>query len=91
MFNFNKKSVDIIKDSNEKLNAELYSKQFFYKIIANKLYEENYIDFIRLFLNDYFALYLEKNYNEIKYIVINDIPHKIILLLLDLKFKETEE
>ena len=74
------------------MTSELNSKKLVYKVIENKSSEQYYIDFIKLFLNDYITFYLENLYhNMIKYFVINDIPHKIILLLLYLKFKEEEK
>ena len=50
------------------------------------------MDFIDLFLQDYITFYLITIYNnENNDFIINDEPHKIILLLLDLKFKELKE
>ena len=77
-----------LKDFQEKLLSELKSKQLF-KIITDVNIDPK---FIELFLNDYITFYLENLYNNvIKDFAINDIPHKIILLILDLKYKESTE
>ena len=69
--------------------------QLFNKVTEVKNIDNNYTDFYELFLNDYITFYLENLYNnnnnEINNFIINDIPHKIILLLLDLKFKDEEK
>ena len=81
-----------VKDFIEKLYKELKSKKLVNKVIEAKISDKNYIDFIQIFLNDYITFYLEKLYdNKVYDFVINDVPHKIILLLLDLKFKELKE
>ena len=80
------------KDFTEKLYVDLTAKQYFNRVIEAKIEDENYIEFIEVFLNDYITFYLVKLYkdtnNDFK---INDIPHKLILLLLDLKFKNLSE
>ena len=81
-------SIDV-KTFNEKLYTELISKPLVNKVLESKNID---IEFIKLFLNDYITFYLENLYNNlIDDFIINDIPHKIILLLLDLKFKEFNE
>ena len=88
-----KKLEDDVKDFNVKLYSELTSMQLFNKVTEVKNIDKNYTDFYELFLNDYITFYLENLYNnnEINNFIINDIPHKIILLLLDLKFKDEEK
>ena len=88
-----KKLSDDEKDFNEKLYTELASKQLVNKVTDIKITDKNYIEFIKLFLNDYITFYLENLYNNniIYNFIMNDVPHKIILLLLDLKFKEFNE
>ena len=77
-----------LKEFNDKLYSELISKQLFDKIIETKITDKSYIEFIELFLNDYITFYLVNLYNnKINDFVINDVFHKIILLLLELKFK----
>ena len=81
-----RKLKDDIEDFNKKLYLELTSKQLFNKVIDNKkiIMDKNYIDLCELFLNDYITFYLVKLYNDISNdFLINDISHKIILLLLD--------
>ena len=81
-----------VKIFNEKLYKELESKPLINKVIEAKISDKNYIDFIEIFLNDYITFYLEKLYNnKVNHFVINDVPHKIILLLLELKFKKLKE
>ena len=81
------------KNFNEKLYIELTSKQLMNKIMNYENTNKHYIEFVDLFLIDYITFYLEKNYNnnQINNFIINDIPHRIILLLLDLKFKELKD
>ena len=80
------------KDFNEKLNTEVSSKLLITIAIESKTSEKNHLDFIELFLNDYITFYLVNLYNNaINDFVMNDIPHKIILLLLDLKFSRLKE
>ena len=74
-----------IKIFNEKLYNELATKQLMNKVIQIKKIDKTdkiYNDFIELFLNDYITLYLEQLYNDNKnyYFIINDNPHRIILL-----------
>ena len=81
-----------IKDFTEKLYIDLTTKQFINKIIESKIDDENYIVFTEAFLNDYITFYLVKLYKETNNdFTFNDISHKIILLLLDLKFKELSD
>ena len=69
------------------------------KVIQIKKIDKTYNEFVELFLNDYITFYLKQLYNDNKnyYFVINDIQHKIILLLLlylkykDLKVDEKNE
>ena len=84
---------DDIKDFKEKLYIELTSKQLVNKVTEAKIEDKNYIEFVEIFLNDYITFYLENLYdnNIINNFIINDAPHKIILLLLDLKFKELKD
>ena len=90
-----RKLIDDKESFNQKLYTELTSKQLVgeftnYKITDKNI--KNYNDFIELFLNDYITFYLENLYNNIiKDFVINDVSHKIILLLLDLKFKKLKD
>ena len=86
-----RKLKDDIEYFNNKLLSELKSKQLFDKVIYSnsKITENNYIDFYKLFLNDYITFYLVKLYNDANNdFIINDISHKIILFLLDLKFSK---
>ena len=81
-----------MKNFTEKLFVDLTSKQYLNGVIRAKTDDENYIEFTEVFLSDYITYYLVKLYNDIKNdFEINDIPHKLILLLLDLKFKELSE
>ena len=90
-----KKLIDDVEAFNQKLYTELTSKQLVSEVINYKITDKNiknYNDFIELFLNDYITFYLENLYNNIiKDFVINDVSHKIILLLLDLKFKKLND
>ncbi len=83
------KLINDIKDFNIKLYTEFTSKQLVSKIVETKITDKNYLEFSELFLNEYITFYLENLYNNnvINNFVINDIPHKLILLLLDFKFK----
>ena len=81
-------------DFYQKLYIELTSKHLFNKVfnINTNIEDKNYIDFCELFLNDYITFYLGKLFNDvINDFIINDIAHKIILLLLDLKFSELKD
>ena len=81
-----------MKDFTEKLYVDLTSKQYLNRVIEAKTDDENYIEFIEVFLSDYITYYLVKLYKDMNNeFEINDIPHKLILLLLDLKFKEISE
>ena len=81
-----------MKDFNQKLYVDLTLKQYINRVTEAKIEDENYIEFIEIFLNDYITFYLVKLYKDINNeFVINDIPHKIILLLLNLKFKGISE
>ena len=81
-----------IKEFNDKLYTKLKSIQIVSKVIETKITDKNYIEFIELFFNDYITFYLVNLYhNKINDFIINDIPHKIVLMLLDLKFKELKE
>ena len=81
-----------MKDLTEKLYLDLTSKQYLNRVTEAKIEDENYIEFLEVFLNDYIIFYLVKLYKDINNeFVINDIPHKLILLLLDLKFKGLSE
>ena len=88
-----RKFIDDVKYFNEKLYIELTSKQLVNKVTESEIKDKNYIEFVEIFLNDYITFYLENLYNNntIYNFIINDIPHKIILLLLDFKFKELKE
>ena len=80
-----------IKIFNEKLYNELTTKQLMNKVIQIKKIDKTYNDFVELFLNDYITFYLEQLYNDNNknyYFLINDNQHRIILLLIDLKFKD---
>ena len=78
-----------IKDFTENLYVYLASNPLFDRVMKTKIEDENYTEIIELFLNDYITFYLVKLYKDTNNdFVINDIPHKLILLLLDLKFKE---
>ena len=81
-------------DFYQKLYIELTSNPLFNKAFDTNtnIKDKNYIDFCELFLNDYITFYLGKLYNDvINDFIINDIPHKIILLLLDIKFSELKD
>ena len=87
-----RKLEDDSKDFNEKLCTELKEKKLFNKVSNTKNVDKNYNEFSEIFLNDYITYYLVNLYNNIiNDFTINDIPHKIILLLLDLKFEELKE
>ena len=78
-----------IKDFTENLYAYLASNPLLDRVMKAKIEDENYTEIIEVFLNDYITFYLVKLYKDTNNdFVINDIPHKLILLLLDLKFKE---
>ena len=78
-----------IKDFTENLYVYLASNPLFDRVMKTKIEDENYTEIIELFLNDYITFYLVKLYKDTNNdFVINDIQHKLILLLLDLKFKE---
>ncbi len=81
-----------VKEFTDKLYVELASKQILSEVIKTNINDKNYIEFTEVFLNDYITFYLVNLYkNQIHDFVVNDIPHKIILLLLDLKFKDLKE
>ena len=81
-----------MKDFTNKVYTDLISKPNINKVIEVKTDNENYIEFTEVFLNDYITFYLVKLYNDTNNdFVINDVPHKIILFLLDLKFKDLKE
>ncbi len=81
-----------IKEFTDKLYAELTSKQILSDVIKTNINDKSYIEFTEVFLNDYITFYLVNLYkNKINDFAVNDIPHKIILLLLDLKFKDLKE
>ena len=89
--NYNKYKNDSIL-INEKLYNLLLSKKLLGKIIQIKTINKNYNEFIEMFLNDYITFYLEKIYNKENYnFEINDIQHRIILLLLDIKSQNLKE
>ena len=77
-----------MEEFTEKLYVDLTSKQYINRVTEAKIEDENYIEFTEIFLNDYITFYLVKLYKDINNdFMINDIPHKLILLLLNLKFK----
>ena len=81
-----------MKDFTEKLYVNLTSKQYLNRVIEAKTDDENYLEFTEVFLSDYITYYLVKLYKDCTYeFEINDISHKLILLLLDLKFKKLSE
>ena len=81
-----------MKEFTEKLYINLTFKKCFSRVINSKVEDNNYIQFIDIFLNDYITLYLVELYKDFNNeFIINDISHKIILLLLDLKFKQLSE
>ena len=89
---FMAKLKDDAKDFVDKIYDELASKQLATKVIEAKINDPNYIEFTEVFLNDYITFYLVNLYkNAINDFVINDVQHKIILLLLDLKFQGLNE
>ena len=97
-FELRSRTVGKLKDDmitfNQKLYIELTSNNLFNKVFNTNISVEdkNYIDFCELFLNDYITFYLGKLYNDVNNdFIINDIPHKIILLLLDIKFSELKD
>ena len=87
------KQSDDLKEFSDNLYIKLLSQNLINKAIEyKKATDENFIQFTELFLNDYITFYLVNLYdNKINDIVINDIPHKIILLLLDLKINDLNE
>ena len=85
------KLSDDVKDFNVKLFTELESKQLVTKVTENKITDKDYLEFVELFLNDYITFYLINLYNNVYNFIINDVPHKIILLILDLKFRGIKE
>ena len=88
-------SVEKLKSVKEefavKLFTELTSNDFVAETLKDKYSYDNYIQFIETFLNDYITFYLVQKYKNISKFKINDAPHKIILILLDLKFKELDD
>ena len=94
-FEFESKSIaklnDDEKEFTNKLFTELISKEIVSEIIKSKN-KDDYIQFTEAFLNDYITFYLVNIYkNVFNDFVINDTPHKIILILLDLKFRDLED
>ena len=72
-----------MKDFTGKLYVDLTSKQYINRVIEVKIEDENYTEFIEVFLNEYITFYSVKLYKDINNeFVINDISHKLILLLL---------
>ena len=63
-----------MKDFTGKLFVDLTSKQYINRVIEVKIEDENYTEFIEVFLNDYITFYLVKLYKDINNeFVINDI------------------
>lgn len=72
-----------MKDFTGKLYVDLTSKQYINRVIEVKIEDENYTEFIEVYLNEYKTFYSVKLYKDINNeFVINDISHKLILLLL---------
>ena len=94
-FKFEYESKKKLKDDKEKFESqlltELASNELVSEILKENYEYDNYIQFIETFLNDYITYYLVEMYkNDSKLFQINDVPHRIILILLDLKFRELE-
>ena len=82
-----------LREDEENFKEELYnhlkSKKLINKVFEIKNIDKNYYEFIQLFLNDYLTFFLFNIYNnKISDFVFDDDKHKIISLLLDLKFNE---
>lgn len=72
-----------MKDFTGKLYVDLTSKQYINRVIEVKIEDENYTEFIEVFLNEYITFYSVKLYKDINNeFVINDISHKLILLYI---------
>ena len=72
-----------MKDFTGKLFVDLTSKQYINRVIEVKIEDENYTEFIEVFLNEYITFYSVKLYKDINNeFVINDISHKLILLYI---------
>ena len=81
-----------MKEFIEKIYDEFSQRQLINKVFEAKIDNKNYLEFTEVFLNDYITFYLVNLYkNNINDFAVNDTPHKIILLLLDLKFKGLKE
>ena len=63
-----------MKDFTGKLYVDLISKQYINRVIEVKIEDENYTEFIEVFLNEYITFYSVKLYKDINNeFVINDI------------------
>jgi hypothetical protein len=63
-----------MKDFTGKLYVDLTSKQYINRVIEVKIEDENYTEFIEVFLNEYITFYSVKLYKDINNeFVINDI------------------
>ena len=72
-----------MKDFTGKLYVDLTSKQYINRVIEVKIEDENYTEFIEVYLNEYITFYSVKLYKDINNeFVINDISHKLILLYI---------
>lgn len=63
-----------MKDFTGKLYVDLTSKQYINRVIEVKIEDENYTEFIEVYLNEYKTFYSVKLYKDINNeFVINDI------------------
>ena len=63
-----------MKDFTGKFNVDLTSKQYINRVIEVKIEDENYTEFIEVYLNEYKTFYSVKLYKDINNeFVINDI------------------
>ena len=63
-----------MKDFTGKLYVDLTSKQYINRVIEVKIEDENYTEFIEVYLNEYITFYSVKLYKDINNeFVINDI------------------
>jgi hypothetical protein len=69
-----------MKDFTGKLYVDLTSKQYINRVIEVKIEDENYTEFIEVFLNEYITFYSVKLYKDINNeFVINDILYILVI------------
>ena len=69
-----------MKDFTGKLYVDLTSKQYINRVIEVKIEDENYTEFIEVYLNEYKTFYSVKLYKDINNeFVINDILYILVI------------